>query len=119
MKTRIFKSAALHFSVSQNADGTFAWQGTYKGIPVKTVVPIEHDCIILLDPDASKERVFKNLLRVGSDGQTRWSAELPASPDVFLDVHSEDGRLAAHTWSGFKLRLDPASGQPVAREFAK
>ena len=119
MKARIFKSAVLHFSVSQDSDGSIAWQGTYKGVPVKAVVPIGDDCIIMLDPDASKERVFRNLLRVGQDGHTRWSAELPASPDVFLDVHSEAGCLAAHTWSGFKLRLDPASGQPLEKEFVK
>jgi hypothetical protein len=119
MTTRIFTSTALHFSVSQKADGSFTWHGTYKGVPVKAVVPIEHDCIILLDPDASKERVFKNLLRVGQDGHTRWSAELPADPDVFLDVQSDTGCLAAHTWSGFRLRLDLVSGQPLAKEFVK
>ncbi len=119
MRTKVFNCPALHLCVFRAGDCSLAWQGTYNGAAIKAAVPVAGDCVILLDPDASKERVFKNLLRIGCDGHPRWFAELPTSPDAFLAVRPEGDDLAAHTWSGFKVRIDPGSGRCLEQEFAK
>ena len=119
MRTKVFHAPALHLSVFRAGDGSLAWKGTYKGRPIRSVVPVDGECVIMLDPDASKDRVFQNLLRIGCDGEPRWVAELPADPDAFMDVHSEHDSLIAGTWSGFRMRIDPESGRTLQQEFVK
>jgi hypothetical protein len=119
MRTKVFNSPALRLSVFRAGDGSLTWKGTYNGAAIKAAVPVDDECVILLDPDASKEHVFKNLLRIACDGHPRWFAELPTSPDVFLAVRPEGDDLAANTWSGFKVRIDPGSGRCLEQEFVK
>lgn len=119
MRTKVFNCPGLPLRVFRSADGSLAWQGTYQGTAIKAAIPVGGDCVILLDPDASKQHVFKNLLRVGCDGRPRWFAELPGSPDVFVAMHRDDDGLTAQTWSGFSVRIDLESGSVVAQEFVK
>ncbi|HEY1933181.1 MAG TPA: hypothetical protein VGG99_14295 [Acetobacteraceae bacterium] len=119
MKTAVFRSPALRLSVFRSGDGSVTWEGTYNGMAIKFAMPVDGDCVIMLDPDASKERVFRNLLRVECNGRQRWLAELPADPDTFLDVQREGEALMARTWSGFRMRVDAASGKTRSQEFTK
>jgi hypothetical protein len=119
MKITAFHSPPLRLSAFRSDDGSVTWKGTYKGMPVQSAIPVDGDCVIMLNSDASKERIFRNLFRIGCDGRQRWLAELPAEPDVFLDVQRDGDALMAHTWSGFRMRVDPATGKTRSQEFVK
>ena len=119
MRTEIFDCPALDLNVFREDDGSLTWRGLYKGVPIKDVMPVGGECIILLDPDAGKQPVFKNLLRIGRGGYPRWLADLPASPDAFIDMRSERAGVSARTWSGYTIRIDPNSGRHLGQEFVK
>ena len=119
MRTQIFNSPSLELSVFREEDGSLTWKGTYRGTPIKAAMPVDGECVILLDPDASKQPAFKNLLRIGHDGEPRWFADLPASPDAFIDMCSKKDSLLARSWSGYKVRIDVNSGRHLAQEFVK
>jgi len=117
----IFSSTQPSIVVSQNDDGSYSWGGQYKDMSIKQAIPINGGahCILLLDPDASDRSTFKNLLCIDTTGQSIWNAELPASPDVFLDVSLSSKGLLAHTWSGMQVLLDSNSGRELERKFNK
>jgi hypothetical protein len=119
VRTEIFNSPCLGLSIFREEDGTLGWQGTFNGARIKLAVPVDGECIILLDPDASKQPNFNNLLRVGQDGDPRWFAELPRSPDAFIDMRLEEDSLVARSWSGYKVRIDIGSGRRLAQELVK
>ena len=74
---------------------------------------------LLLDPDASDGSTFRNLLCIDVNGPSIWNAELPASPDAFLDVGLSSEGLLARTWSGMQVVLDRNSGRELDRRFNK
>ena len=119
MRVEIFNSSALGLKVFREENGSLGWEGTYKGVPIKDVIPVDGECIILLAYEASKQLVFKNLFRVGQDGDPRWVAELPDIPDAFVEMRLQEDSLVAGTWSGYMLRIDPNSGRQLAQEFTK
>jgi hypothetical protein len=88
-------------------------------------VPGSTDTIVLLDPDQSPMTgPFHNLLRYDSAHHTIWTATLPdlyapGRPDCYVSVRWEDDTLDANTWSGHRVRLDPATGAIVATTFVK
>jgi hypothetical protein len=88
---------------------------------IKNALPMGNGtcCVLLIDPDASDRSVFENLLCIGVDDRPIWVAELPASPDVFLDVSLGSDGLIAHTWSGMQVLLDTKSGRGLDRKFNK
>jgi hypothetical protein len=120
VKTELFASPALGLNVFQGDNASLGWEGTYHGAAIKAALPVNggEGCVLLLDPEANKESVFKNLLRVGRDGHPKWFADLPRTSDVFIDMLLED-RLSARTWSGYKIIIDLSSGKYLAQEFVK
>ena len=76
-------------------------------------------CLILLDTVASKEPTFENLLCVERNGNVVWKAELPQSNDAFVSFEQTAEGLVANTWSGYRVRLDPATGKLMERQFVK
>jgi hypothetical protein len=121
MSDGIFLIPSLQFSVFQGVDGSLHWQGDYQGMEVVAVVPADSNstCIILLEPTASKQPTFQNLLRVDHGGNIVWKAELPGSHDVFADVQMKADGLYAHSMSGYLLKLDPSTGRILERTFVK
>ena len=119
--TEIFNSPALGLRVFQKEDGSLTWTGTYKGTVIKDALPVAggEGCILLLDPDASNQPVFKNLLRIGCNGDPKWFADLPGIPNSFVDMQPDQGNLSARTWSGYKIRIDLNSGRHLGQEFVK
>jgi hypothetical protein len=117
--TEMLNCPSLGFSILREENGSLSWKGTYKGAMIKGALPVDEDCIILLDPDASKKSAFRNLLRVGRDCELKWVADLPTSPDAFVDMRFDGSVLVARSWSGYKVRLDPSSGRKLAQEFVK
>jgi len=87
---------------------------------IAAALPIEGErCLILLDMTASKEKVFENLLCVERSGSMVWKAELPDQPDAFVKFEMTANGLRAWTWSGWALRLEPATGKILERYFMK
>ena len=108
------------FTVFRAADGAFSWSGSYRAMKVVAALPIDGErCLILLDTAASKQEVFENLLCVECVGNVVWKAELPDQPDAFVKFEMVADGLRAWTWSGWALRLDPATGKILGRQFVK
>lgn len=116
-----FSSLDQGVVVSSNPDGSYSWSGQYNGAAIKRAVPIDagNHCILLLDPDASKHSAFENLLCIDRKGTPIWTAKLPTSPDVFLEITPISEGLLAKTWSGLKVLLDQQTGAELKRIFVK
>lgn len=120
MANEIFSIPSQGFTVFRSEDGAISWSGGYQGMKVVAASPIAHGrCIILLDRDASKEKVFENLLCIEHSGQVAWKAELPDQPDSFVEFEATANSLIAWTWSCWMMRLDPATGKTIERKFVK
>ena len=121
MSTDVFTIPRLRFEVARNADGSISWSDTYGGQKVRTALPLEGGsrCVILLDTDASKQAVFRNLFCVGQDGDTIWTADLPETHDAFVSVEMGADGLHANSWSGFRVTLDLVNGRAIGWEFTK
>ncbi|NML29630.1 hypothetical protein [Paraburkholderia antibiotica] len=117
----IFSSVPSGVVVSQSKDGSYSWLGQYDGMSIKKAIPMGEGtcCVLLIDPDASNRSAFENLLCIDVNGRPTWIAELPTSPDVFLDVSLGSEGLIAHTWSGMQILLDTKSGIELDRKFNK
>jgi outer membrane protein assembly factor BamB len=119
MPTEIF-SIPGQFTVFRAEDGAFSWSGNYRAMKIVAALPIDGErCLILLDTAASKEKVFENLLCVDCSGSTVWKAALPDQPDAFVKFEMTVNELCAWTWSGWALRLEPATGKILERHFVK
>jgi hypothetical protein len=115
----VFSSRGL--LVRLGTDGAVSWSGLYQDTPVKQAIPVDggERCILLLDPDASRDQTFENLICVDRSGDCVWTAKLPAQPDAFLEVMSNDEGVWAQTWSGWRMLLDRKTGAELRRSFAK
>lgn len=119
MKTEIVKNSSFGLCIFREEDGSLYWQGTFNGATIKSALPVEEECIILLDPDANKKSLFKNLFRINYNGEPRWVAELPGNPDAFMDMRLERGILIARSWSGYSISIDIHSGKRLNQKFTK
>jgi outer membrane protein assembly factor BamB len=119
MPTEVF-SIPGQFTVFRAEDGAISWSSSYRGMKVVAALPIDGErYLILLDTAASKQEVFENLLCVERSGNVVWKAELPDQPDAFVKFEMVVDGLRAWTWSGWMLRLDPATGKILERQFVK
>ena len=98
--------------VARDARSNTVWVKEFDGCPVLKLLPLigEKDCLVVLDPAASKQPTFENLLRVGSDGSIVWRASLPRSHDAYVNVVSTHAAIEAITWRGVRVLVDPANG---------
>jgi len=117
----VFSSLHQGVVVSRNPDGSYSWLRQYNGAAIRRAVPSDDGKhrILLLDSDAIKRSAFENLLRIDRKGSPVWTAKLPTSPDVFLDVTSTPEDLLAKTWSGLNVLLDQHTGAETKRIFVK
>jgi hypothetical protein len=83
------------------------------------------DTIILVNPDVGPtDRPFRNLVRRDAQKMVVWTAELPEPEainryDCYVEVRWANERLAANTWQGEYVLLDPDTGRIESREFVK
>ena len=120
MPKEIFSIPSLQFRVLRTEDGGVEWQGTYDGMKVVAVALLEDDkkCLILLDLAATRKSRFENLICIDAIGQVLWKGQLPQSADAFVSIQISDG-LYANSWSGYRVRLDPATGVILEQQFVK
>jgi hypothetical protein len=88
-------------------------------------IPGSGDKIVLITPDLGpKDGPFPNLLRRDRNNHVIWIATLPdplatARPDSYVDIQWEQSAIAANSWSGFRVLIDPDTGRIVEGEFTK
>lgn len=117
----LFESGPNQIVVFSDAGNAPRWSGQYHGCSIKNAIPLNEGetCILLLDPDAVSDKQFRNLLCIDDSGRSSWIAELPSSPDVFVNVKVTEQGVVANTWSGFMLVLGKRSGKEINRKFVK
>lgn len=104
-----------------HTDGSQTLLGDYLGVAVRTAIPVEFGtkCILLLAQDANTASTFHNVLCITQDGDLVWKADLPQTPDAFVEIGMEAGAFYATSWSGFRVSLDLTNGRILSREFVK
>ena len=84
--------------------------------------------IVLISPDLGPmDRPFRNLLRRTRDNLVVWRAELPdpdavGTYDSYVELrwaNKADQIVAANTWSGYYVLIDPRTGNIKSLEFVK
>lgn len=122
-------SAGVLFSVSDGIltiasdDESEVWTGLPAGMRVLDlrVASDGRSVIALLDPPVGGGRV-RNLVRITSTAEVAWQGELPRAgvTDAFVSLDTDvDGVVLASTWTGYRVRLDPATGRLLGQEFTK
>jgi hypothetical protein len=100
--------------------GDLRWDGRPLGVAVRIVrsVPGEARAIVMLDRATARSPGpcgRGNLASVDGDGRVRWVADLPTDgvPDRYLSFDLDGDEIAAQSWSGYRVRLDLATGEIV------
>jgi len=107
--------------VSATLDGELAWRWVPpEGHAVRLLVLEGGDVLVVVEVITYKKSK-PSLFRLTQDGRLVWAAEMRDRDDgtyVSAEV-SADGGLFANTWSGWRVRLDPATGKIVDQVFVK
>jgi len=80
------------------------------------------DRILLFRYKAGGPKTQDNLVRMRADGGVVWKAEPlePSAGDSWVAVEMvPDEGLVANSWSCWRVRLDPATGVSIDKEFTK
>lgn len=117
----IICTIANRLRVYSAPNGSLSWQGDYEGMPVIALLAVKSNAvwIVLLEPSATKQPTFENLLCIAGDGHLIWKAELPSTHDCFVEVQDGPDGLIAATWSGYRVKLNPETGKIMERKFTK
>jgi hypothetical protein len=92
---------------------------SHSNLPVLQEIETGKGSLILLDPGASKQPTFENLL-LRCHGQIKWRAQLPQSHDAFVSVRlTESGEIEARTWQGWTIKVNLQTGKTTKQEFVK
>lgn len=89
--------------------------------PIAQALACRDLVIVRFRHDAAPQRygAFDNLFAVNRRGERVWVAELPdTGSDAYVEISSREP-LVAHSWSGFRCTLDPASGAILQKTFTK
>ena len=94
-------------------------EGTYRGYPILKALPLSGSrCLLLLDTYERLPPPYGNLVCVQGNGEMVWAAE-EHTHEPYVEFKMEGDELLAHTWGGFLLKLDPASGKTLETTFVK
>jgi hypothetical protein len=83
------------------------------------------DTIVLINPDLGPmDRPFRNLLRRDTQYRIVWIAELPdplaaERYDSYVEMSWAGDAIAANSWSGYYVLIDPETGHIRSGEFVK
>lgn len=104
-------------------DRAFEWEGLVDELRVLDLIALSSgtSAVVLLDPPAGHAAV-RNLVCVGPDTHASWRAELPTTgeTDAYVSIElTQDGLIAASTWSGYRVLISPKTGAVIGQEFTK
>jgi outer membrane protein assembly factor BamB len=109
--------------IVETRTGRVRWHGKPLGRPVEEVegIPGAPRAVVLLDYMAGPPGPAENLVCVDCDGQVAWRARLPtdSSTDAYVSFELVGGQLVAHSWSGHRVVIDPATGDVRDSKFTK
>jgi hypothetical protein len=109
--------------VTDLSTGQTRWHGSPLGLPVEEVHPLQGAAraVVLLDYIAGPTGPKRNLICVDRDGQVVWQAALPtsSSPESFVSFELLGNELFANSWSGWRVAIDPGTGDIRGAEFTK
>ncbi|HVZ87866.1 MAG TPA: hypothetical protein VHG72_12905 [Polyangia bacterium] len=109
--------------ITDGETGEPLWSGRLQGLPVEQAQQIDAttEAIVLLDYAAAPSGPSQNLVRVHSNGEIAWTADLPtsSSTDAYVAFELDGEVLAANSWSGHRVHLDRDTGRIVDRVFTK
>ena len=76
--------------------------------------------VVVFELEASS-RPDQNLVCFDPAGQVRWKAEFPTSDptDCFIEVRVEKDLVLANSFSGYLIKIDPATGRTLQTQFTK
>jgi hypothetical protein len=116
----LFSCEPALFLVFRRDDGSISWSD-YRGRKVQVALPLAGGarCVILLADDAREKKVFKNLFCIERDGTVVWTAELYEPIDQFRSAKLGEEGLIAYTWSGYLIRMDPATGEVIRADYVR
>ena len=103
------------------ANEQLIWRGWPEGRRVEKVGRLSDlsDCIILVEWESGGKNV-PNLWRYSYDRGIVWRAQLPQSgSDVYVDFRLDNGDLYANSWSGYRVKISPITGQIISKTFTK
>lgn len=71
--------------------------------------------VVLYAWSATDDPRIENIACLELDGSVRWRALLPegSTPDCFTELERAGSGVLASTWSGRRMRLDPATGLTI------
>ena len=81
-----------------------------------------NDCFYVLFEHMSVNENYGqsfNLYAVNLEGETIWIAELPFSPDCFLNIFIENDQLYAYSFSAYECLIDLETGKIKEKVFTK
>ncbi len=108
--------------VAKGESGRILWTGKPDGYPAKAVLPLpeSEDAVVLLDYMAGP-KVFANLVRISPTGEVVWRSDPPETsmPDAWVQCEWRGNDLYVNSWSGYRVKLDLATGRPRTSEFVK
>src|SRR5262245_12486852 len=109
--------------ITDPATGHTRWHGLPLGLPVEEVQPMQAPdrAIVLLDYLARPTGPNQNLICVDCDGRVVWQAALPtsSSPESFVSFELLGDQLFANCWSGWRVAIDPTTGDILRAAFTK
>jgi hypothetical protein len=120
IREELFSCEPALFLVFRRDDGSISWSD-YRGRKVQVALPLAGGtrCVILLAYDAREKKAFKNLFCIERDGTVVWTAELYEPIDEFVSAKLGEEGLIAHTWSCFRVTMNPQTGQVISEVFTK
>ena len=75
--------------------------------------------VTLYDWMADDVRNGRNLVATDRNGAEIWRAKPVISKDCFTAIRWDGVSLTAYTWSGYKVCVDPDTGEVTVLEFTK
>lgn len=116
----VFSIGQNQFKVSRAPDGALHWSD-FDGKKVSAAFLAQDGsrCVVLLDPQVSKQRRFENLFCIDREGKIVWLGELPDTDDCFTDARMQPDGLHAWTWSCYWTVFDPTDGHIIRQVFTK
>lgn len=95
---------------------------TVNGMRVSSLLQIDDEAIVILDPERPWGSV-ENLVKIDASGEVVWTAPMNQAtppPNEYVSIAFDEGDgLVARTWGGMRVVLNPETGQPISSTYVK
>ena len=106
-----------------NEHGQISWTGRPGGYPVQwaSPTPDTEEVLVLYayQPPVQKQHGFQNLVRLDSNLNVIWRADLPVSDDVYVRAGFSKAGIEADSFEGYRVIVDINTGKIVDQKWTK